>query len=314
MKETLAEITSCMPKDRAVATASTIAPNASEALREQLAAMYQNETPDPAALQALGRELDLVLRPSTRRPPHSTFLSEAASQKNYAWTIALLEAGADPNASGSLMAYTVVNSVFNKSSQVVQRFADGTPAIPFLTAYIAHGGVVNTKEDGGYGANPLVRTATRNLAALVFLLEQGADPWLATSMDRYGFNSALAGSLIWGARAPDYSETLYILARRGLITPPPNQEFQAEVDKTMLGHFEYYENASGPKMRHELWQLQKVTQALLEAGVVTTDKSLSAELSEIVPDTEGGWYLKEGELFQAPDDPRHGDVRGTEAW
>ncbi|NSX57010.1 hypothetical protein [Parasulfitobacter algicola] len=315
MRDTLERIVVCLDDDDARTKAANMAPNASEALRAELANLYAGEAPQIEALRALGDEIDLKLRPVSR-PPHTTFLTEAVNHKNYAWTRALLEAGADPNASGSLMAYNASREIFNDTTRAIQTFADGTPAIPFLQAYLDHGGALDTTAGGDYGNATLIEAPFRNLPARAFLLEQGADPWLTARTSHLAFGSTFAWSYIRGVRASDYAEELYVLLRRGLIPPPPSEDFQARMQRMIVEDLQEFGPASGPSDRQLLWRIQKVADALIEQGVMQPTPEITALLErDRIPDSDvDGWYLAKDQLHQAPDDHRRGTDPGSEVW
>ncbi|MEL7167026.1 MAG: hypothetical protein AAGL96_16270 [Pseudomonadota bacterium] len=314
MDEILENMVRCLSEDTAIDRASRM--GVSAAMQAQLVALYTGEEPDVEALRALGAELDTVMVPQGVRPPRTTFLNEAVDKHNHAWLAALLEAGADPNASGSIMAYTAAKSIYHPKPTGIQRWKDGSPAVPFLQTYLDYGGLLNTTGGGGYGNSPLINAPFKNLHARVFLLEQGADPWLtARPINDLAYSVTMAGGLISGARAIDNAEELYILAKRGLIPPPSAEVFHQEALESLINHYSYFENASGPKALHDLWRLQKVVGALVEAGVVRPNDTLQDLMAwPPVADEHGGWLLKEGQLNQAHDDGRRGTDMGTEIW
>lgn len=316
MDEVLANMVKCLQTEPASDRAAAVAGGSDPQMQAVLTALYTDADPDIAALREMGERLDRVMRtPPEVMPPVTTLLNEAVRQNNIRWTRALLKAGADPNASGSVMAYSALK-VFHPGSPVVHMFNDGSPATAFLQAYIDHGGQVNTAGGGGTGNTPLLNYTSRNLAARVFLLENGADPWFSPHPpSRLRYDSSALASLIWGARAPYNAEQIALLGKRGFLRPPDNELYQEMTRDTVLGHLEHYGAASGPTERHKLWQLQQAVRALIEARVVAPDPAILELLERhSVPDTEGGWILREGALWQPHDDPRMGSVLGTEVW
>ncbi len=214
------------------------------------------------------------------------------------------------------MAYTAAGDITHPGSPWFHIFRDGSPSIPFLQAYIDHGGRVNTVEDGGYGTNSLLNATFNNLAGRVFLLEHGADGWLVDRpSERLRFASTTFGSRVWGARAADASEELYLLVQRGLFQMTDNPVYAPMVHDTYLNILEEMADASGPTARHELWAVQKVVGALIAKGHLVPSARMQTLLRDnAIPDAEGGWIRSAGQLHQAFDDPRVGAVLGTEIW
>lgn len=303
----------CLDEAPATGRASALAGDEDAQMQTMLKALYTDAAPDVAALRDMSGRLDRVMRPPQGvSPPVTTLLNEAVRQQNIRWTRALLEAGADPNASGSVMAYSAVQ-IFHPGSPSLHIFNDGSPATVFLRAYIDHGGLVNTAEGGGRGDLPLFSATTSNLAALVFLLENGADPWYTSySPSRLRFPTSALGALIWGGRAPDYAEQITQLAEKCLLRPPDQPLYREISQQTLRDHLELYGEASGPTERHKLWQVQQAVRALIDADVVRPSPAILDLLDRhAVPDAEGGWILHEGALWQRHDDPQEGSVLGT---
>lgn len=303
----------CLDEAPATGRASALAGDEDAQMQTMLKALYTDAAPDVAALRDMSGRLDRVMRPPQGvSPPVTTLLNEAVRQQNIRWTRALLEAGADPNASGSGMAYSAVQ-IFHPGSPSLHIFNDGSPATVFLRAYIDHGGLVNTAEGGGRGDLPLFSATTSNLAALVFLLENGADPWYTSySPSRLRFPTSALGALIWGGRAPDYAEQITQLAEKCLLRPPDQPLYREISQQTLRDHLELYGEASGPTERHKLWQVQQAVRALIDADVVRPSPAILDLLDRhAVPDAEGGWILHEGALWQRHDDPQEGSVLGT---
>lgn len=314
MDEVLTNMVRCLDDATATARASAVAGGKDARMQALLKALYTDADPDVAALKDMGGWLDQVMRPTQGvSPPVTTLLNEAVRQQNIRWTRALLEAGADPNASGSVMAYSAVQ-IFHPGSPVLHSFNDGSPATVFLQAYIDHGGLVNTTAGGGTGDGSLLLSAFDNLSARVFLLENGADPWLsAHKQSRIRFPSSMLGTLVWGARASDYAEQITLLAKRGLLRPPDAPLYREMLQEVLLGHLGHYGKASDPTERHQLWQVQQATRALIDAGVVAPNPAILDLLDRhAVPDSEGGWVLPQGALWQPHENPRGGSVLGTE--
>ena len=316
MDDILANIVICLPEDRAVSHANNIGANADEKLRDLLAALYRDDAPDTAALAALRSDINLLLRPNDDRFAHTTVLNEAVRQQNFRWVQALLTAGADPNGSGSLMAYTVLDEISHPQSPWNHLFRDGSPAVPFLQLYIDAGGTVNTTEEGGFGNIPLLNKSFNNLAARVFLLQNGADGWLhEKEVNKLRFGLTTFGGRIGGARAPDYNEEMYLLVDRGLYKTPKEQVYADLVHDKYLAVLQELADATGPTDRHHLWTLQKVLGIMIDKGLLSpSDEMRNLLASNPVPDAEGGWVLTEGALHQPYDDPRNGAVLGSEVW
>ena len=318
MDETLKQIVKCYSDEAdARARAQNIGANAPAAVVDLLTQIYADAPVDTAVLADLGPEaLNVLLRPAKDNYKHTTLLNEATRQANYRWVVALLEAGADPNGSGSLMAYTASRDIWDPRSNWAHLFKDGAPAVPFLAAYLEHGGDLDTTAEGGYGNGALINAPFNNLAATVFLLEQGADPWLTEKppTERL-FSLTMLGGRIFGALAADNNEWVYVLIRRGLFTMPDAPVYRDKVHDHYVDVLERLIDASGPERRHELWTVQKVVTALIDQGAFAP----SARMVELlaanpVPDEEGGWVLHEGALHQPYDDPRIGAILGTEIW
>lgn len=313
MDKVLSNMVRCLDEASAIDRASAVAGDDDAQMQTMLKALYTDAAPDLAALRDMGGRLDRVMRtPQGVAPPVTTLLNEAVRQQNIRWTRALLEAGADPNASGSVMAYSAVQ-IFHPGSPLLHIFNDGSPATVFLRAYIDHGGKVNTADGGGTGDVPLLSSTTSNLAARVFLLENGADPWYTShSPSRLRFPTSALGALIWGARAPDYAEQIALLAEKGLLRPPDQPLYHEIIQETLRGHLEHYGEASGATERHKLWQVQQAVRALIDADVARPNPAILDLLDRhAVPDPEGGWILREGALWQRHDDPHVGSALGT---
>lgn len=318
MEATLKHIVKCYPgEDSARGKAGNIGANAPADVRDVLTDIYLNAEPDTEKLASLGQDhLNILLRPRDDKYTHSTLLTEAVRQSNYRWTMALLEAGADPNGSGSLMAYVAAQDIFDPRSKWTHLFKDGAPAVPFLEAYLKFGGKLNTTADGGYGDGSFINASSNNLAALIYLLEQGADPWLISGEpDPIDFGIPVLGYYIAGSRASNANEKIYTIVKRGLYRKPPQPLYQPMVHDKYLASLEELHDATGPERRHKLWTLQKVIHAMIEVGAFEP----SARMSELlaanpVPDSEGGWVMPEGQLHQDYDDPRVGAVLGKEIW
>lgn len=318
MDDILENIVDCTPdSEKARAYAENIGATAPDDVKVLLSALYLNEDPNSATLETMGKmNLDLLLRPRDDNFKHTTLLNEATRKRNYRWVTALLSAGADPNASGSLMAYTASDAIFHPSSQWFHAFQDGSPAIPFLRAYLEYGGDLNTTAGGGYNANALINAPFKNLAARIFLLEQGADPWLIhTEATTLNFSLTMMGGEIWGSRSAQNNEEMYILIQRGLYTPPHQEMYKPLVHDTYIDTLEQLHDATGPERRHQLWTLKKVINALIDNNHLVPSSEMREMLEHNpVSDDEGGWVLQEGQLHQAFDDPRKGPPLGSEVW
>ena len=316
MADILANLVLCMPDDRAAIHAANIGAGAGDALFGTLAKLYRNDEPDAAALAALGHDLDHILRPQKDRFTHTNLLNEAVRQQNYHRVVALLKAGADPNGSGSLMAYAATTKLSHPGSPAVHLLRDGRPAVPLLQAYLDNGGAVNSTEEGGFGNASLIRKSFNNLAAKVFLLENGADGWSSgKAVDPVYFGSSDFGSLISGARSADQAEKLYILVQRGFYRTPDEPLYADMAHDILLAILQERAGASGPTARHKLWTTQRLVRAMIQAGQLTPSDEMQTLLAaDVVPDNEGGWLLKKGALHQPFDDSRVGAVLGTEIW
>ena len=318
MEDILKNMVKCYADEEdAIAHADNVGPNAPQDVRDVLVALYRNAPPDTEALQALGRDkMETLLYRKKGLPPHSTLLNEAVLQSNYRWTKALLEAGADPNRSGSLMAYTASQDVWHPSSPMTHMFMDGSPAVPFLELYLEYGGDLNTTGDGGYGNSPLIGASFNNLAARIFLLERGADPWLtAREIEPIEFDSPMLGKLIFGSLASDNNEEMYIIIKRGLFRMPPQPVYYPMVHDHYLKVLEMLSDATGPERRHELWTVQRVVNTLIAIKAFEpSPRMLELLASNPIPDEEGGWVLREGQLHQDYDDPHMGWFLGNEVW
>ena len=318
MEDILKNMVNCYANEEdAIAHAENVGPNAPQDLRDVLVALYRNAPPDIEVLQALDRDqMELVLYRKKGLPPHSTLLNEAVLQSNYRWTKALLEAGADPNGSGSLMAYTASQNIWHPSSPVTHMFRDGSPAVPFLELYLEYGGVIDTTAEGGYGTGSLISAPFNNLAARLFLLEHGADPWIISYVPKpRNFDLNMMGGLISGALASDNNEEIYIIIKRGLFRMPSQPVYYPMVHDKYLKHLETLSDATGPERRHELWTLQRVVNALIAIkAFAPSPRMLELLASNPIPDNEGGWILREGQLHQDYDDPHMGWFLGNEVW
>lgn len=319
MDETLVNIVKCFEDETAArARAVNIGVNAPVEVQDILTALYRNAAPDAQALQNLGQgQLDMLLHPTKDNYTHTTMLNEAVRQANYRWTRALLEAGADPNASGSIMAYSASDEeIFDPRSRWTHMFQDGTPAVPFLQAYLEFGGVLDTTAEGGFGNGSLISAPFNNQAARIFLLEQGADPWLnARSVKRRSFHSSFMGGLIFGALSSTTNEEMYALIQRGLFVMPRESLYIPMVHDHYLETLEELKDASGPALRHNLWTLQRVINALIQINAFEPSARMQTLLdANPIPDSEGGWIRPEGQLHQNYDDARVGAVLGTEIW
>jgi len=317
MEDILKNMVKCYADEEdAISRAANIGPNAPQEVRDVLTALYNNATPDIEALKALGRDkMEFILRP-VKMPPHSTILNEAVRQSNYRWVKALLEAGADPNGSGSLMAYTASKDVWHPSSSWAHMFMDGSPAVPFLELYLEYGGDLNTTADGGYGNSPMINASFNNLAARVFLLERGADPWLTRQAPKpRNFKYTMLGRRVFSSLSSDNNEEMYIIIKRGLFRMPPQPVYYPMVHDHYLKVLEMRSDATGPERRHKLWTLQRVVNALIAIKAFEpSPRMLELLASNPIPDDEGGWILREGQLHQDYDDPRVGWVLGSEVW
>jgi len=318
MEETLKNIAMCFDDEAdARVRAQNIGVSASAEIHEVLTALYLNAAPDAEVLRGLSTEgLNVLLQPRKDNFQHTTLLNEAVRQANYRWTRALLEAGADPNGSGSLMAYTASDEIFDPRSPWTHLFRDGAPAVPFLQAYLEFGGHLDTTEEGGYGNTALINAPYKNLAVRVFLLEQGADPWLnARPPKKRNFDLTMLGGLIFASRAADANEQLYVLIKRGLFRMPSQPEYAPLVHDFYLETLEELFDATGPKRRHELWTVQRVVNALIDIGAFEPSARMRDMLAENpVPDSEGGWILAEGQLHQDYDDQHTGVFLGNKIW
>jgi len=318
MEDILKNMVNCYADEEdAIAHAENVGPNAPQDLRDVLVALYRNAPPDIEALKALDRDqMELVLYRKKGLPPHSTLLNEAVLQSNYRWTKALLEAGADPNGSGSLMAYTASDNIWHPSSGPINVFRDGSPAVPFLELYLEYGGEIDTTAEGGYGTGSLISAPFNNLAARVFLLERGADPWITSFVPKpRNFDLNMMGGLISGSLSSNNNEEMYIIIKRGLFRMPPQPVYYPLVHDNYLDNLETLSDASGPERRHKLWTLQRVVNALIAIKAFDPSPRMRELLaSNPIPDNEGGWILREGQLHQDYDDPHMGWFLGSEVW
>lgn len=318
MVNVLETIVQCLPSEKAAQErAANIGADAPEIIRLLLSDLYLNTPPNADLLSQLGAEgINLLLKPRRDTFTHTTLLTEAVRQGNYAWTIALLEAGADPNGSGSLMAYVAATEIWDPRSKWTALFRDGGPSVPFFQAYLDYGGALNTTQDGGYGNAPLIRAPVGNLAATVFLLEQGADPWFtANPPRRLNFDGTMMGRYIFGSQAADFNEIMYVLITRGLYEAPSEPIYRPLVHDFYLGTLEELSDATGPERRHELWTVQKVVNELIAIDAIEPSSRMRELLAaNPIPDDEGGWVLAQGQLHQDYDDERVGATLGSNVW
>ncbi|SEW44118.1 hypothetical protein SAMN04488515_3158 [Cognatiyoonia koreensis] len=318
MAETAQNITKCFDSAAdAQARAANIGASADEETRAVLTNLYLNAEPDVEALRGLGKDrLDQVLRTADDKFNHTTLLNEAVRQANYRWTKALLDAGADPNASGSLMAYTASDNIWHPKTSPLHLFQDGSPAVPFLELYLDYGGALDTTGGGGYNNNPLINAPFKNLAAQVFLLERSANGWLTSLPESSrAFRRTMFGKYITGGLSADYNETMYTFVIRDLFRMPQSDSYRTMVHDVYLDLLERESDSSGPEARHHLWTLQRVVGAMIDKGHITPSARMTELLTtHAVPDSEGGWVTPKGQLHQNYDDPRQGSVLGTELW
>lgn len=318
MDETLTQMVKCVESDAAaLAWLEKRAPDAPEALREILLSLYLNEAPPTEVLAELDQALlDTIFDPTGKIVDRSTLANEAVRLNNIVWTRAILEAGADPNAYGSLMAYSAVRHVVNPASRWGQQYPDKTASVPFLEAYIAHGGDPDTRAGGGFEGTVLVSEALNysNPSATIYLVSAGANPWLPTTDSPRAQHPSLIGSYV-GSRSYQKNEAFYVLIRNGAYRPPPTDELKARMDRRFLDTFELLHGTTGPNNRHTYWTLQKVVEALIEeGGYVPPPRVAELMATDRVPDAEGGWVLREGELHQDHDTPLIPNLRGSNIW
>lgn len=315
MEDILANMVKCIDSEAEAQTrADNIGANVGEDIRAVLTAIYRDA--EPALADISPDLLNTVLIPTRDKFQQTTLLNEAVRQSNHRWTKALLAAGADPNAVGSLMAYTASDDIFHPKTQWSHLFQDGSPAVPFLALYLEHGGDLNTTASGSVGDKSLIEAPFRNLAAQVFLLEQGADPWLIARAPRAdNIQLTMFGKLMFGSRAADFNERMYVFVTRGLFKPPQSEAYQGAMHDRYLRSLEDLGDATGPERRHKLWTLQKVLGALIDGGHIVPSARMTQILqSNPVPDVEGGWVLQQGAMHQPHGDPRRGGILGTEVW
>ena len=321
MEQVLEQMVRCAkdePTARALADAR--AHDAPQAVRDVLVALYLNQDPADSDLAALGAAaLNTVFHLKKRPAIHGTLLSEAVTQRNHRWAAALLEAGADPNAKGSLMAYTVGSEgIFDPRSKPGQFKMDGRPAVPFLELYVAHGGDVRTHAGGGYGTSPLSRAPFNNMAAKMYLLENGADPWSIgpDAPNAVNFGGSLFGDLVFGARSAENNEEMYRYINAGHFRMPSDPVHQDALAERYMQHLtQMTEEAEGPENRHHLWTLQKVLRALIEQTDFVPPPGMEALLDrQPVSDAEGGWVTTADQMHLPYDAPKTGWRLGKEIW
>lgn len=317
MEETLQQIVICAKTEaEAEAWAQEKPPKAEGDLRAMMLRLYQNTPPDPAALASLGPDrLSTVFDPTGKKKDKTTPLNEAVRLKNISWTRALLEAGANPNGLGSKMAFTAVRKVDHPASTLALHFRDYTPSVAFLEAYIAHGGDVNTRAGGGFRGNILLGQAIPNLPAQVFLVQNGADPWLQGKDNSSWWDSSLFGTFLLGSGSYRQNEKFYIHIRLGNFRMPPTPDLHQRMDEQILKVFKNLSGTKGPTNRHDYWAVQKVVEALIEETEYRPPAEVMGLLkTERVPDSEGGWVLREGELYQDHATPGGPATRGKNIW
>lgn len=317
MEETLEQIVICAKSDeQATEWVEERAPGAEGELRQTFLNLYRNAPPDPVALEALGAQrLDAVFDPTGKIVDRTTLLNEAARLKNIVWTRALLEAGADPNALGSRMAFTAIRTIDHPESNLALDFRDYSPSVPFLAAYLAHGGDANTRAGGGFQGSILLTQGNRNLPAQVFLVQNGADPWLQGRDEPNWWDSSMFGTFLLGSRSVRLNEQFYIHIRQGNFRMPPTPELHERMDQQIVKAFRAFSGTSGPANRHDYWAAQKVVEALIEETEYRPPAEVMALLKvERVPDAEGGWVLEKGQLFHSHDTPGGPFYRGKNIW
>ena len=96
---------------------------------------------------------------------------------------------------------------------------------------------------------------------------------------------------------------------------PPQPVYYPMVHDHYLKVLEILSDATGPERRHELWTVQRVVNALIAIKAFEPSPQMQELLaSNPIPDNEGGWILREGQLHQDYDDPRMGAILGSEVW
>ena len=159
--------------------------------------------PNMPSLAEHGEDLDRMfgVEPSDGRYKREhNMLTIALTSGNLEGTVALLEAGADPNLAGAAFASAALPTTHPERGGP----PDWSTSPRFLDAYLRHGGHPNypTERDP---FPMLTRTAQAgNYEGFHHLLEAGADPWIEvrgltpdqppTGEDRYAFPRSMGGS------------------------------------------------------------------------------------------------------------------------
>lgn len=296
----------------------TKAPEQIRALARQIA---EGAAPDPAVLEEIGAEalsrgypvpaLNFT-RDGTPVPWLSTLLQEAVWAYNLEATRALLAAGADPNVNNGEVLFIAIEQK-TRGAPNFGLFPDYDETLPFLRAYLEAGANPNVQRYGFRDETPL-SWAHKNLAAILLLLEFGADPWVRYNGPSGRLSNSMINNLAFGAAANDASEILFRMARSGNLPKGPEEQ-EDEVFSLLSSVVDDFASGTGPRSRHKAWRLDQLLQVL---GPVLDRKdeadAIRNRLTAFDYQTDGGWYLAEDEIHSRPDEPFAVPDKGSEIW
>lgn len=288
---------------------------------QNLAAIIaRGAAPEPADLAALP---DDALNASWGQPEPKnkpifghTLLREAVVQRNIEASRALIAAGADIGFNGGELPF-LAGRMDNKDQRRLW-FPDYSDGLPFLQLWLDNDGSPNAQSP--WDGTPLLsHLPGNNLEAVLFLIENGADPWATqvTSIGSTGYVFRSRPYFEGLANANSIAqEVSFRIANLGHYKNGPPDVIDRIVERYERTA-EQFNDTSGPDGLHVVWMMQRTLPLIYEQLGRTPGQEVAKLLAIEVPEGIGGFWLGPDEIRSADIEsqrPLNDNQRGSQRW
>lgn len=271
---------------------------------EALSAFYEAPLPEAGAQE--NAQAGTVVR--------RNLLLDAFAFNHLAAGEALALADADVNVGGHFLAFAAIAKMSQGDDPTTSTevpFPDYSAGMPWLMLYAQHGGDLNgVRPEASF--NLLKRAyALRNLEAILYLLEAGADGWRPIQQDDFAHRPFLDRITI-GTSSILGSEMAFRVAVAGHFAGARPDDLDEAFSRIaqVLEDF----GGTGPDARAVQWRARQVANAILSTTDTAPSERLRRLLAQPQGDTDVGWHLLASEVRSPPETEPGQLTDGTHRW